>query len=107
MNGQRLAGMLGLAMRARQAAAGMDACRIMIRSGKCGVILADGEAGPNTVKKAEDLARQAGIPFSILPSGMIMKATGKSNMVIAVREGSFAEQIISMLSDQEPVSAPR
>ena len=97
MNGQKMAGMLGLAMRARQAAAGMDACRIMIRSGKCGVLLADEAAAPGTREKAEAMARQAGVPYRVLPSGMILDATGRDNRIIAIREGSFAEQIISML----------
>ena len=97
MNGQKLAGMLGLAMRARQAAAGMDACRIMIRSGKCGVLLADEAVAPGTREKAGAMARQAGVPFRVLPQGMIMDATGRDNRVVAIREGSFAEQIISML----------
>ena len=100
MNGQKLAGMLGLAMRARQAAAGMDACRIMIRSGKCGVLLADEAAAQGTRERAEVMARVADVPFRILPRGMIMNATGRDNMIVAIREGSFAEQIISMLPGQ-------
>ena len=98
MNEQKLAGMLGLAVRARQAAAGMEACRILVKSGKCGVILTDAEAAPGTREKAEETARQAGTQSGVLPPGMIMKATGKDNMVIAIREGSFSEQIISILS---------
>ena len=100
MNEQKLTGMLGLAMRARQAAAGMDACRIMIRSGQCGVLLADGETAPGTLQKAEDLARQSGTPFRVLPAGMILKATGRDNRIIAVRTGSFAEQMITLLPEQ-------
>ena len=95
MNEQKLAGILGLATRARQTAAGMDACRIMIRSGKCGVLLLDGEAGPNTRKKAEDLCRQNGIPMVSVPAGLISRATGKSNMIIAVQEGSFSDQFLA------------
>ena len=45
MNETKLKGMLGLALRARQASLGMDACRILIRSGKCGIMLLDGETG--------------------------------------------------------------
>lgn len=100
MNERKLAGMIGLAVRARQAAAGMDACRIMIRAGKCGVLLADGETAPGTREKAEGMARQADIPFRVLPPGMILEATGRDNRVIAVSRGSFAEQIISMLPDR-------
>ncbi len=103
MNGGKLTGMLGLAVRARQTAAGMEACRILIRSGNCGVLLLDGEAAPNTRKKAEDLCRQAGTPLTILPPGLIEKATGKSCMVIAVRNGPFAEQFLRMKEEGQPV----
>ena len=96
MNEQKLAGMLGLAMRARQTAMGMDACRAMIRSGKCGVLLLDSNAGVNTRKKAESQCRQKGIPILILPAGMISQTTGKSSMIIAVQEGSFTEQILQV-----------
>ena len=50
MNEQRARGMLGFAVRAREACFGDDACRKMIESGKCGIILLDEETGPNTRK---------------------------------------------------------
>ena len=96
MNEQKLSGMLGLAVRARQTSAGMDACRLMIRSGKCGVLLLDGESAENTRKKAENLCRMTGAAMMILSSGLIRKATGKTNMVMAVQKGSFAEQILTI-----------
>lgn len=96
MNEQKVAGMLGFAVRSRQAAAGMDACRIMIRSGKCGVLLLDDAAGPNTRKRAEDLCRQERIPMMILTAGLIGRATGKSCMVMAIQKGSFSEQILKL-----------
>ena len=105
MNERKLAGMLGLAIRARQAAAGMDASRMMIRTGTCGVLLVDGDAGPNTRKKASDLCRQAGTPMMILPPGLIEKATGKGSMVIAIREGSFAGQFLQLKEGQPDSSS--
>ena len=100
MNGQKLAGILGLALRARQAAMGTDASRIMIRTGKCGLLLLDGDAGLNTRKKAEELCRQTGTPMLVLPSGMIRSATGKSNMVMAVSKGGFAEEMMKSADDR-------
>ena len=96
MNEQKLAGLMGFAIRARQAAAGSDACRIMIRSGKCGVLLADGSAGENTRKKAEDLCRQSGTPLMVLPPGTIEKATGRDCRLLGIRKGSFSEGILKM-----------
>ena len=96
MNGQKLAGLMGLAIRARQAAIGIDACRMMIRNGQCGVLLADGSAGDNTRKKAEDLCRQSGTPLMILPPGSVEQATGKSCRLLGIRKGSFTEGILKI-----------
>ena len=96
MNEQKLAGMLGLAVRARQAAVGMDACRIMIRAGKCGVLLVYADTGQNTRQKAEDLCRQTETPLMLLPAGLIEKATGKSSMTAAIQKGSFAERFLQL-----------
>ena len=101
MNEQKMKGMIGLAMRARQAAAGTDACRILIRSGKCGAVLLDGAAGANTRKKAEELCERSGTPLRILPEGMIEAATGRSNMTLGLQKGSFAEQILSEFREQD------
>ncbi len=101
MNAQKLAGMLGLTIRAGQASAGMDACRILIRSGNCGVLLIDGETRGNTRKKSEDLCRQTGTPVVILPPGTIERATGKGNRVLAIRKGSFTEQILQIADIQQ------
>ena len=99
MNEQTLKGLLGLALRARQATAGMDAARILLRSGQCGALLMDGAAGPHTRKKAEDMCRQQNVPAAVLPEGIIRSATGLDNMVLAIRKGSFAEQIIVLTGE--------
>lgn len=101
MNEQKLAGMLGLTVRAGQASAGMDACRILIKSGNCGVLLIDGATRDNTRKKSEDLCRQTGTPVAVLPPGTIERATGKDNRVLAIRKGSFAEQILQIADIQQ------
>ena len=101
MNEQKLTGMLGLAARAGKVSAGTDACRILIRSGKCGVLLLDGETRDHTRKKAADLCRQTETPMLILPGGMIEKATGKENRVLAIQKSSFAEQILKLADNQQ------
>ena len=98
MNEQKLKGMLGLALRARQAAAGMEACRILVRSGQCGVLLMDGAAGDNTRRRCEQMCAGAGTPFRILPEGTIGEATGKSSFILGIRIGSMAEQIVNILN---------
>ena len=100
MNEQKAEGMIGLAVRARQAVAGSDACRIMVRTGKCGVMLMDEETGASSRAKAEELCRKTKTPLVILPAGLIEKATGMSNRVMAIRTGSFAEQILAIAGVQ-------
>ena len=97
MNEQRTKGMLGLAVRAREACFGDNACRKLIDSGKCGMILLDGETGPNTRKKYRDLCERNGVPLVITPEGMIGEATGRSNRVAALKKGAFAEQMTACL----------
>ncbi|MBR5961553.1 MAG: hypothetical protein IKZ98_11250 [Clostridia bacterium] len=94
MNDQKLRGMIGLAVRARQTAAGTDACRILIRCGECGVLLIDSGTADNTRKKAEEMCERTGTPWRVLPEGLIEAATGKSNMILGLRKGSFAEQVL-------------
>ena len=96
MNNQKLAGLLGFAVKARQAAAGTDACRILIRSGKCGVLLLDEDAGSNTRKKAEDLCRLTETPLTVLTPGLIEQATGKGCMLLGIQKGSFSESILKL-----------
>ena len=101
MNARRIGGMLGLALRARQAAAGMDACRILVRSGECGVLLLDGAAAENTRKRAEELGGRSGTPVVILPENLIEETTGKGNIILGIRKGSFAEQILAYAREED------
>ena len=73
---------------------GTDASRIMIRSGNCGVVLMDDETGPNTRKKIRDLCLQSEIPLKTVPERTIEDATGKPNVVMAIRKGPFAESVL-------------
>ena len=97
MNEQRATGMLGLAVRAREACFGDDTCSRLIEAGKCGIILLDGETGPNTRKKYQELCGRAGIPLAELPRGLMEEATGRTNKVAALRKGAFAEQMKACL----------
>ena len=97
MNEQRVKGMLGLAVRARQACFGEDTCRRLAESGRCGMILLDGEASENSRRKYEALCGRNGIPLVILPVGMIAEATGRTNMAAALMKGAFTEQMKACL----------
>ena len=104
MNEQKLYGLIGLAFRARQAESGMEACRILIRSGKCGIMLIDLDTGPNTRKKCAELCEASHTPLVVLPAGMIENATGKNSMVICMKKGSFTEEIRRIVPDENSAS---
>ena len=102
MNGQKLKGILGLAVRAGQACFGEDTCRRMISSGAGSVLLLDGEASENTRKKYRELCERTGTEMILLPPGMIPEATGRSNMAMALAKGAFAEQVLKLMEAQAP-----
>ena len=100
MNNEKISGLIGLAVRSRQAVFGADACRIMIRSGRCGVLIIDGSAGPNTRKKAVEMCARSDVPVKTVHEGTIGGITGRTSMVMAVRQGTFAEALISELTEE-------
>ena len=93
MNEQKVRGMLGLAVRARQVCFGEDACRKLVSRGRCGLVLLDGDTSENTRRKYESLCEREGIEIRILPSGLMAEATGRDNIAAALNKGSFAEQM--------------
>ena len=97
MNEQKVKGLLGLAVRAREVCFGDDACRKLIDSGKCGMILLDGDTGPNTRKKYQNLCERTGVLLAVLPRGLMEGATGRTNMVAALRKGAFTQQMTTCL----------
>ena len=86
-------GMMGLCVRAGQAAFGEGACLTDIRKGNCGLLLLDGEISSRSEKKYLEACAGAGIMAAKLPAGFLEGATGRSGMAMAVRKGSFAERI--------------
>ena len=93
MDERRLKGLMGLCVRARQAVFGEDGCRKAISSGQCGILLADGDISSNTRKRYEEICVRSDTEMYILPPGLLEEATGKPGAAMAVRNGSFAEQI--------------
>lgn len=93
MNEVMIKGLIGLSLRARQASSGTDACRIMIRTGRCGLLLLDGKTGPNTRRQFDELCEKYGVTVRVLPEGMIAESTGRDAMVFGIQKGSFADKI--------------
>ena len=93
MDEKRLKGLMGLCVRAGQAAFGEDGCRRTVAEGRCGVLLMDGEISANTRMHYEELCEREGVAAAVLPAGLLGEATGRPGKAMAVREGHFAEQI--------------
>jgi len=100
MDERRMKGLMGLCVRAGQAVFGEDGCRKAIEKGRCGILLADGNISENSRKRYEDLCERTGTRMGLLPPGMLAEATGKPGAAMAVKPGSFSEQICSLISNQ-------
>ncbi|MBP3636909.1 MAG: hypothetical protein J6K13_05055 [Clostridia bacterium] len=105
MDEQKLRGMMGLTVRARQAVFGEDGCLKTIRSGNCGVLLLDSGASPATKKKYHDACTNAGATLGIIPEGMLLEATSRPGMAMAVLKGGLAQQITRLLQAADPIQS--
>ena len=99
MNEKRLRGLMGLCVRAGQAVFGEDQCRKALAAGQIGILLADGGMSENTRKRYEGICGAAGTEMRMLEPGMLEEATGRPGAAMAVRNGSFAEQISRCLKE--------
>ena len=107
MNEQKLRGLMGLTVRARQAVFGEDGCLKSIRGGNCGVLLLDSGASPATQKKYRDACTHAGVTLGILPEGMLLEATSRPGMAMAVIKGGLAQQITGLLDAADPIQSAK
>ena len=98
MDERRLKGVLGLCVRAGQAVFGEDGCRKAISAGQCGILLTDGDASDNTRKRYESICGRTGTEMAQLPAGLLAEATGRPGAAMAVKQGSFSEQIRACLA---------
>ena len=94
----RLRGLMGLCVRARQAVFGEDGCLKTIRAGNCGVLLLDAGASQATQEKYHGACEHAGVELVRLPQGLLHEATGKPGVAMAVLKGGLATQIRQLLS---------
>lgn len=93
MNEQKLKGLMGLCVRARQAVFGEDGCLKLVRNGECGVLLLDEQISAAAGERYHGVCERAGVPLMILPAGLLHEATGRPGMAMAVRKGNLADQI--------------
>ena len=95
---QRARGLMGLCVRARQAVFGEDGCMKSIRSGQCGVLLLDAGASAATREKYRGACQRAGTALIELPENLLMEATGRPGVAMAVTKGGLAEQLIGLMN---------
>ena len=100
----KLRGLMGLCVRARQAVFGEDGCMKTIRGGNCGVLLLDSGASPATQDKYRGVCANAKTPMVELPQGLLHEATGKPGMAMAILKGGFANQIQQMMKPTNTVN---
>ena len=93
----KLRGLMGLCVRARQAVFGEDGCMKTIRSGNCGVLLLCSGASKATQEKYRGVCANANTPIAELPEGLLHEATGKPGVAMAVLKGGLANQIQQQL----------
>ncbi len=89
----KLRGLMGLCVRARQAVFGEDGCMKTIRAGNCGVLLLDSGASKATQDKYRGVCENANTPLELLPEGLLHEATGKPGVAMAVLKGGLASQL--------------
>ena len=101
MDEQRVRGYMGLSVRAGMAVFGEDGCMKSVRRGKCAALLLDAGASENTLSRYRKTCEHAGVPYFILPEGLLWRATGRPGMAMALKPGGLAEQLIGLLSGQD------
>lgn len=96
---QRVQGLMGLCVRARQAVFGEDGCLKTIRSGQCGVLLVDSGASQATKEKYRSACAHAKVCLGWLPEDLLLEATGRPGVAMAVTKGGLSEQLTKLLGE--------
>lgn len=94
----RLAGYIGLAVRAGQAVTGEGACVAAIRAGKAAVAMLDSDASDNAVKRFTDTCSHYRVPLVKLPPEFMQKAAGKpGRMAMVMAPGGIASKVLECM----------
>jgi len=91
----KIAGVIGLAVRARQTVIGEEACVNAIRGRKAAVALLDEGASPNARKRFLDACAHHEVPLVFLPESLLGRAAGKpGRMALVMIKGGLADQVL-------------
>ena len=77
MNEEKIRGLLGLSVRARQAVFGADGCLKTLQKGEGGLLLMDESLSFRMKEKYQAACRRANVPAAMLPEGLLEEAAGR------------------------------
>lgn len=103
---EKLRGLMGLCVRARQVSFGEDGCLKAVRSGQCALLLVDAGASEATQNRYRDVCAYRGVPMALAPEGLLGAATGRPGVAMAVKVGPLAEQMIQLLPESGRETRP-
>ena len=93
---ERLLGLLGLGMRARQLVVGVDAVRRALQANEVRCVVVASDAGPRAAEKVVRLARGRGLPLVPGPRAEVLGARlGRpAVMAVGVRDRALADGVL-------------
>ena len=98
MNEQKLKGLLGLCVRARQGIFGGEACLNAVRTGKAALLLVDEGCSGQTMDRYRAASTAHRVRMETLRRDLLWEATGKPGKAMAVPAGGFADGMLTILT---------
>ncbi len=95
---RKIAGMIGLCMRAGRLVTGLDSADQAARRGSAKLLLIDQGASNNAKKVISDASLYTSVPYRALPEGLLSQAAGKDGrMAAAVMDQGFADKLTDLI----------
>ncbi len=105
MTATRVAGFLGLCVKAGQVSLGQEACVNLVRREAAALVLLDEGCSENTRKRLLDACQTHQVPLYSMPEGRIAQAVGKEGrMMAAIGQGGMAQKLFTLLSLEPSLS---
>jgi len=99
----RVAGLIGLAARARLNVYGEEGCVGLVRSGNAALVLIDKALSENGRKRYTDACRTKQVKMAVMKEELIARAVGKSGrMALAIEKGGLSDQLIALTGAEVP-----
>lgn len=97
----KIAGMIGLAVRAGQAIIGSEMSLKEIRNDKVSLVILDNSCSENSLKKFSDACEFHNVKLCILPSiGFQSVLKNKGSIVVSLKSNSFRDAIVKIIETQ-------